>query len=268
MNECLSGKSSYWGKSSAGMTYRGSYLQDRSTYMEGCHKILSLKIVYLLFWSIFSLSEGTSSSRVRCSPRYTASHIHISAAPTSTAPACSFGSPETKTQTSSYCFNPATQLGSVLAFKHCLKKASQAENMHPNTQFKDRGSWPPPGQPSAARHRNSCHVMPFQKPSHLQNPTLQKNWEMGRAMCPHNPSAACSEQAGASRHGLPALWQSHCSGRIRAELADNAPVGCSCHVKQSWADPQGGQRPSLPGLSTGFCASHASFSTVWNTLGF
>lgn len=54
----------------------------------------------------------------------------------------SFGSPETKTQTSAYCFNPGTQAGSVLAFKHCLKKASQAGKMQPNMQLHERGPWP------------------------------------------------------------------------------------------------------------------------------
>lgn len=55
--------------------------------MEGHHKILILKIVYLLFWSMFSSSEGTSSSRVQWLLRYLATHIHASATPTSTAPA-------------------------------------------------------------------------------------------------------------------------------------------------------------------------------------
>jgi len=96
MNECLSGKGSHWGKSSAGMTYRGSYLQDRSTYMEDLHKILLLKTVYLLFWSILSPSEDTSKAAGHDGHRRTqlATFMSVLHRPAQHLPG-SFGAPET-----------------------------------------------------------------------------------------------------------------------------------------------------------------------------
>lgn len=168
MKECLSGKSSYWGKSSAGMTYRGSYLQDRSTYMEGCREIL--RVVYLLFWSIFSSSEGTSSSRLWRSPRYPDSHIHVSTAPTSTAPAWWRWFTQDQNPNQFWLLQARLSFG----LQTLSEEITAARKDAAKHTIQGQRIVTPPGQLSAARHRNNCHGIPFQKPSHLQNPRLQK----------------------------------------------------------------------------------------------
>lgn len=83
MNECLSGRSNYWGKPSAGTTYQGSYLQGQGHLdgglSENSHSPESLFAVLVNFL----LARRASSSRVWWCPWYPASHIPGGAAPIS-----------------------------------------------------------------------------------------------------------------------------------------------------------------------------------------
>lgn len=168
--------------------------------MEGCQKLLLSQRVNLLFWSIFSLSEGPQAAGYDgARGTQPATFLLVLHPPAQPLPE-TCGSPETETQTSSYCFNAGTQEGSALALKHCLEKPWQAGKGLTNTQFK-AGIVTPPSQLPAARHISCCAV-PFQKPLHVQIPALEGKWDVGRDV-PHSPSTAHPEQGWQAQNSSP-----------------------------------------------------------------
>lgn len=172
------------------------YAQGRSTHTEGCHKILIAKRVRLLVWSIFSLSEGSSSSRVRWTPRYPASHsyqcftdqhntclvvlVHSRPKPKPALTAWTQAPKQAQ-------FWPANTKESIAGRKDAAEHPSQRQRLVT-----------PPDQLSAASHRNSCHVVPFQKPSHLQNPHTAEEVGDGQSDAPSQPQC-CPLRAGRGR---------------------------------------------------------------------
>lgn len=87
VNECLSGRSNYWGKPSAGTTYPGSYLQGQEHLHGGLSDNSHSPKRLFAAWVNFLLVRRASSSRGQWCPWCPASHIPVGAAPTSTAPA-------------------------------------------------------------------------------------------------------------------------------------------------------------------------------------
>lgn len=84
--------------------------------------------------------------------------------------------------------------GSVLAFQRRKQRRKDAAK-HLIQRLR---VLTPPDQ-LCSQTQNSCHIRPFQKPSHLQTPTLQK-WDRERHVS-MDPCAARSEAAGPAGRG-------------------------------------------------------------------
>lgn len=172
--------------------------------MEGCQNTLTLQRLYLLFWSIFSLLEGPQAAGYDGAHGTQPATLLLVLHPPAQHLPGTFASPETETQTSSYCFNTGTQKGSALALKHCLEKPWQAGKGLTNTQFKAR-IVTPPSQVPAARH-TSCYMLFLSKNLCTCKPQHCRASGTWGGMCP--TAQALPTQSRAGRQRIPALWLS------------------------------------------------------------